>query len=266
MDLGLKDKVVLITGASAGIGEATAELFVQEGSNLFICGRNKEKIEKMGNELKMKYPKSVIHIMCADMYAENNCEILVNSALKIYKRIDILINNTDGPLLSTNIPEEISETEWSNVFKGKLYTYIRMINLVLPHMKYQKWGRIINIVGSVGKEPSAELLAAGVTNAGLINYIKAIAHVVGEYNVLINAVNPGHIQTSRFYKYVENISKSRARSFEAIESEILKKIPLRKLGEPHEVASLVVFLASAAASYITGVSLNVDGGMSQSAF
>jgi 3-oxoacyl-[acyl-carrier protein] reductase/bacilysin biosynthesis oxidoreductase BacG len=266
MNLGLREKIVLVTGASAGIGRAAAEIFAQEECILFICGRNKEKIEKTYDELKSKYSRSFIYTMSADMNLASNGNDFINRAIRIYGRIDVLINNIDGPVLSTNVPENISDKEWTEVFSGKLHTYIRMINLVLPHMKKQKYGRIVNVIGSTGKEPSVALLAAGVTNAGLINYIKAIAHVVGKHNILINAINPGCIHTARLEKYVDNISRARDISMQDIKHEIIQKVPLQRLGKPQEVANLIAFLASERASYINGVSINVDGGLSASAF
>ena len=152
MELGLNGKIVLITGASIGIGRVAAEIFANEKSNLIIGGRNKENIEKTAQELKIAYPNIFIQSFCCDVHTAKGSEQLVDIALKAFNRIDVLVNNTDGPPLNIAEPEKISDQEWLNAFSGKLHAYIRMINLVLPSMRKQQWGRIINIVGTAGKE------------------------------------------------------------------------------------------------------------------
>ena len=266
MNLNLKNKVALITGASAGLGKATAKIFSQEGASLAICGRNEVGILKTKDELMSAYPGSKILAVSADIHTEEGRHIFVQGALDEYGSVDVLVNNTDGPVLRSATPDLATEKDWREVFDGKLQAYMSMTNLVLPYMKNQHWGRIINVVGATGQEPSSDLLAAGVVNAGLINFTKAMATSSANHNVLINAVNPGYIHTERFNRYSASQSEKMNLSVEEVQSQLNQKIPLHRLGTAEEVADLIVFLASDRASYISGVSINVDGGFCKSAF
>lgn len=144
--------------------------------------------------------------------------------------------------------------------------YIRLTNLVLPIMKNQQWGRIINIIGTSGKEPSPRLVKSGVVNAALMNFTKSVARQTGASNVLINSINPGIIDTPRHREYLEIYAKKEGITPDQLRQEIIKTIPINRIGTAEELANLVVFLASECASYITGITIPVDGGSSASAF
>jgi 3-oxoacyl-[acyl-carrier protein] reductase/bacilysin biosynthesis oxidoreductase BacG len=181
-------------------------------------------------------------------------------------RIDILINNSEGASFSGESIEDISDAEWRSVFEGKLMGYIRMTNLVLPRMKNQQWGRIINIIGTSGKEPSPRLVKSGVVNAALMNFTKSVARQTASSNVLINSINPGIIDTPRHREYLKIYAQKEGTTQDFIREGIIKTIPMNRIGSSEELANLVVFLASECASYITGITIPVDGGLSSSAF
>jgi 3-oxoacyl-[acyl-carrier protein] reductase len=177
-----------------------------------------------------------------------------------------LVNNSDGAKFSSSAVENLSDEDWTTVFEGKLMGYIRMTNLVLPTMKNQQWGRIVNIIGTSGKEPSPRLIKSGVANAALINFTKSVATQVAKWNVLVNSVNPGIIDTPRHREYLEVFAQKEDRNIEAIIEGIDQTIPIGRRGLSSEVANLVAFLSSECASYITGVTIPVDGGLSKAAF
>ena len=254
MDLGLTGKVALVTGARAGIGFAVAERLAEEGCRLIICGRNGEQLEKASQSL-LNFNVEVIPVI-ADVQNESDSQKLVEISLSKLGRIDILINNSEGASFSGESIEDISDAEWRGVFEGKLMGYIRMTNLVLPSMKNQQWGRIINIIGTSGKEPSPRLIKSGVANAGLINFTK----------VLVTAINPGIIDTPRHRQYLTVNAEKQGVTVDNIRAGIINNIPLRRIGNSGEVANLVAFLSSECASYITGITIPVDGGLSSGAF
>jgi 3-oxoacyl-[acyl-carrier protein] reductase len=264
MDLGLTGKVAVVTGASAGIGYAIVQQLAAEGCNLIICGRNQERLEQAARSL-VDTPGKVISLT-ADVQVTNDAEKLVAEAVKQFGTIDILVNNSEGAVFSLNPIEDLSDRDWETVFDGKLMGYIRMTNLVLPTMKSQNWGRIINIIGTSGKEPSPRLVKSGVANAALINFSKSVATQVGRWNILVNSVNPGIIDTPRHRAYLEVFAQQEGQTIEAIGTGIDRTIPLCRRGLSGEVANLVTFLASESASYITGVNIPVDGGSSTTAF
>ncbi|MEA5536959.1 SDR family oxidoreductase [Crocosphaera sp. XPORK-15E] len=264
MDLGLKEKVALVTGSSAGIGYAIAEKLALEGCQLIICGRNQKRLEEAEQKLA-RFSGKILKFV-ADIQQEPDSKLLVQESLKQLGKIDILINNSEGAKFDNEAVENISKNQWNDAFSGKLMGYIRMTNLVLPTMKQQKWGRIINIVGSSGKEPSARLIKSGVANAGLINFTKAVATQVAPWNILVNTVNPGLIDTPRHQEFINMFAQQENKSVNYLVENINNSIPLGRRGSPDEVANLVVFLASECSSYITGVAISVDGGGSSSAF
>jgi 3-oxoacyl-[acyl-carrier protein] reductase len=264
MDLGLIGKVALVTGASAGIGYAIAEKLAAEGCNLIICGRNADRLEQAYQKL-LDSPAKII-TCCADVHKVTDSEKLVQLALNEFGKIDILVNNSDGAKFSSIAVENLSDEDWITVFEGKLMGYIRMTNLVLPPMKNQQWGRIVNIIGTSGKEPSPRLIKSGVANAALINFTKSVATQVAQWNILVNSVNPGIIDTPRHREYLEVFAQKEDRNIEAIIEGIDQTIPIGRRGLSSEVANLVAFLSSGCASYITGVTIPVDGGLSKTAF
>ncbi|GAX34047.1 SDR family oxidoreductase [Nodularia sp. NIES-3585] len=264
MDLGLRGKVALVTGASAGIGYAISQKLAAEGCNLIICGRNADRLEQAYESL-VHLPVKIV-TFSADVQKTTDSEKLVQSGLEEFGKIDILVNNSEGAKFSDVAVENLSDADWITVFEGKLMGYIRMTNLVLPTMKNQQWGRIVNVIGTSGKEPSPRLIKSGVANAALINFSKSLATQVAKWNVLVNCVNPGIIDTPRHREYLEVFAQKEDRNIDQVATRIDNTIPIGRRGFASEVANLVAFLSSESASYITGVTIPVDGGLSTAAF
>lgn len=266
MNFNLEGKVALVTGASAGIGLEIAKGLAAEGCHLAICGRNPDRLDAAKATLTGLFPQLELLAVCADVHSEMDSNTLANQVLNTFKRIDILINNSGGAAFAKEFVEDLTDKDWQIALQGKLMGYIRMTNLILPGMKEQKWGRVINIVGTSGKEPSSQLVKSGLVNAALTNFAKSVATQVASSNVLVNTVNPGIIDTPRHREYLETASQVQNRPIDSVRSSLVEAIPIGRVGTSEELSNIVTFLASDCASYITGISISVDGGLSKYAF
>lgn len=257
MELGLRGKVAIVTGANQGIGKAIAEALGAEGVRLAICARGKDLLQHVAASIRQEHDVDVLPV-AADLSTMEGVKTLVREAQSHFQTIDILVNNAGairpGSLLTK--PDEDWHIDWSLKVSG----YIRMMREVFPIMQQQGGGRIVNIIGTAGKQPNANYLAGGGANAALMNMTKALGDEGAPHHILVNAIHPGPIRTARWDSMMERIGAEQGRSAEEVEADWLKDNPLKRPGETHEVASLAVFLASDRASYINGVTVPVDGG------
>jgi 3-oxoacyl-[acyl-carrier protein] reductase len=262
MNLHLKGKVALIVGGSSGIGLATAQQLAQEGCCLFLCGRKRATLEEAKTSILMNFPQCTIELFEADIYEIESAQLLIAQAVHYFGRIDVLVSSTEGASFSSHAVI-FSNQSWLEACEKKLLGYIRLTQCAFELMKKQRSGKIINVVGLTGKEPSSHLVMSGVINAGLINFIKAFSKTAAQYNVCITGINPGFIVTPRYHAFIHSLSQASGQPDELIEKNLCEKIPLRRIGRAEEVAALITFLASDLADYITGTTIEIDGGLSQ---
>lgn len=260
MDLGLQNRVALVTGSSQGIGWAIANQFAQEGARVVICARNLNRLELAAKKIQIATGSEVYPIQ-TDLTSPIEVTRLVTRTISIFHQIDILVNNTGGPP-----PKYFSETtpqDWTAAFDSLLLSVINCCSQVIPHMTRQKWGRIINITSFTAKQPVERLILSNALRAGILGLTKTLSNELGPEGILVNAICPGWTQTQR----LESLARQRARYTSKSLSEVLsdwaQHIPLKRLAQPEEIAHLVVFLASECASYITGTVIQVDGGYIQ---
>ncbi len=257
MDLGLANKVAIVTGASAGLGEAIARSFAAEGANLVICARRAERLAQIKKELVAKHGVSVLDV-AADLADPATPERVVNMAQQQFGRIDILVNNTGGPPAARF--EDTTDEMWQHAVDLMLKSAVAMTHAVLPGMKQRNWGRVINVTSIAVKQPVDNLILSNSVRAGVTGFARTLANEVAKHGVTVNNVLPGFTRTER----VEYLAKKTADETGTSAEDVVKKwerdIPMGRLAEPREFADAVVFLASERASYITGVSLTVDGG------
>ena len=258
MDLQIKGKTALITASSLGIGRAVAEALIQEECKVAICARNKEQLIKTSEEIKKLYNVEPVWVVC-DIKDEKDIDNTVDAVTKSYGPIDILVNNCGGPI--AGYFEDLYDENWQTAFELVLLSSIRFTRKVLPDMKEKGWGRIINITSLTVKQPVENLMLSNSLRLAVIGFAKTLSNEVGKYNITVNNIAPGYTLTNRLYSLAKNKAKLTGESHEHILAEMVKDASLGRLARPDEIASVVAFLASEKASYITGTTIQVDGGV-----
>jgi 3-oxoacyl-[acyl-carrier protein] reductase len=258
MDLGIAGRTAIVTGASRGIGRETARQLLEEGVRVMICARNAEALERARAELAQA-TGGEIHAIAADTMQEADIERLVDAAKARFGRVDILVNNA-GQMYSGRF-SVLTDEGLKAQFETKIFGFLRAIRLVYPMMKANRWGRIVNLIGGAGKEPDPYMFGSGITNSGLLNITKSLSTEFGEDNVLVNAVCPGWVDTNLWRRNAQGLAAELGAGNEDEARRLAaRKNALNRFGRPEELANAIVFLCSERASYITGVSLNLDGG------
>lgn len=262
MELGLKDKVVLVTGASKGLGAAIAVAFGKEGSKLILVARTETELEQVAAETQKQGAVEVLAI-AADLTQTDTIDRVVSEAINRFGTIHVLVNNA-GMLGSFSCFEELTDDEWFQVFNLNLFSVVKLTRAVLPYMIQQTWGRIINLSSESGLQPDAAMPHYSATKAALLNLTKSLSKGYGQYGILVNSVSPAFIKTPMVEAMLEQIAQAKSFSVQEAEASFLKEhrphIELKRGGASFEVAAAVAFLASEAASYIVGTNLRVDGG------
>jgi len=260
MNLDISNKVALVAASSQGLGKAVAMGFAQEGAKVVICARNKEKLKAVKKEIESKTKSEVLAIQ-VDLTKKEDIINLVTATIEKFDSIDILVNNSGGP--PAGFFSDMTDENWQKGVDLILMSSVRLTREILPYMKRKKWGRIVNITSVSVKQPINELLLSNSLRLSILGWAKTLANQVAAEGILINNVCPGWTRTARVVEIFEARAKGQGTTPEKIEAGITRGIPMGRLGKPEELANLVVFLASEMASYITGVSVQVDGGSVQ---
>ncbi|MBA12488.1 MAG: short-chain dehydrogenase [Chloroflexi bacterium] len=260
MDLGLKGKVAIITGGSEGIGYAAAWEMANEGANVVICARTLVPLEDAAKKIKTETGNSVTAISC-DVTIPSAIESLFSDVIERFGAVHILVNNA-GTSSAAPFDETPDET-WDYDIDLKLYGAIRCSRLAIDQMKKQSYGRIINITTPGGKAPTASSVPTSVSRAAGIALTKAMSKDFAKHNILVNTVGVGLIRSGQHRKRWEIKTDSNPNlSLDDFYQEMGSGIPMGRVGDANEVGAVIAFLASEKASYITGASINVDGGTS----
>jgi len=259
MDLGIKNKIALITAASQGLGKASAIELAKEGAKLIICSRNKDKIKQTAHEISDSFGVDVLPVK-ADLDKIEDIENLFEEIYKNFNTVDILVNNTGGP--KAGFFDDLSDEDWLKTFESTFLSAIRVTRKTLPLMKKNKWGRIINISSVSAKQPIDNLMLSNGVRMSIHGWAKTLSNQVAADNILINNVCPGFTYTERVDELIKSQAENSNSSHEEIVRKIANDIPAKRVGQAIELAALVAFLASENASYITGQSIAVDGGIS----
>lgn len=261
MDLSLNGKTALVTGGSKGIGKGIAEALVAEGCNVAICARHADELQKTADDLAR--PATKVLPVVADLTKHSDITHLVDKTTDALGSIDILVNNagTVGPDASF---EEMDTDAWRSLFELNVFAVITLCQAVLPGMKKQGWGRIINISSENGEQPYPDMMAYSATKGALNNITKSLSKAYGGDGILVNAVSPAFIRTP----LVENMMQEQAEAEGMTKEEVIQHfldnnrphIELNRPGQVDEVGPMVAFLASEKASFVNGANIRIDGG------
>jgi 3-oxoacyl-[acyl-carrier protein] reductase len=254
MDLGLAGRVALVTAASKGMGKASAMGLAAEGARVVMCARTESDLKTAAEEIRAKTRAEVLAVP-ADVTKKDDVTALVDRAVKTFGHVDILVANAGGP--PRGYFEDMTDEQWQGAFDVSLLSVVRLVRGVLPSMKARRWGRILTIQSVSVKQPIPELLLSNAVRPGVAGMMKTLAGQLGKDGITVNTVCPGKIMTDRFLGGQKISGLSR----EDYLARAVEDVPVRRIGTPEEFANVIVFLASERASYVTGVAVQVDGGL-----
>ncbi len=256
MDLGLRGKRAIVTGGSRGIGQQCALALAREGVHVCIAARTKDVLDQVLTELNATGCEG--HAVAVDLTTQASCEQVVQETINHFGGVDILVNNV-GAARNADIlalsPERIDEA-----LALKTYSYLRMSQLVIPYMRENRWGRIINIAGSAGTSPARGNIPTGAANITILNITRALSDAVAGDGILVNTVCPGLTNTGRARTQQRTRAEREGRDVEELLQALGQELPAGRIAEPEEIANVVTFLASEACSYMFGSALYMDGG------
>jgi 3-oxoacyl-[acyl-carrier protein] reductase len=261
MDLGLKDKVALVTAASRGLGAAVARRFALEGAQLALCARDLSHAEAAAEKIRKEAPDAEVVGFKADVAQPADVDALAQQTIERFGRIDSLIVNAGGPPAGTF--ETLKPEQWEQATRLTLMSAVRLCYAVIPHMKKQGGGSIVFVTAFLVRQPTANLTLSNSIRMATIGLMKTLSQEMASYGIRSNAVAPGWTATERIAEIMQSRAQSRGTTPEQEAAKVVAEIPLGRMGTPEEFANATVFLASPAASYITGVTLAIDGGITR---
>ena len=259
MNLNLNNKNAIVCASSQGLGKAAALDLAEEGVNLAICSRDQDKINKVKEEIHQKINSEIkVIALQVDLDSPDEIQAFYKQVENDLGSVDILVNNNGGPPPSTF--EQLSDDDWQKAFNSTMMSCLRLSKLVMPNMKKNGWGRIINISSVSVKTPVNGLFLSNSLRMGVLGWAKALSDELAPHGITVNTVCPGYTRTERVEAILETQSNSSGLKKEEIEKSIAENIPMKRVGEAEDLAGLITFLASEKADYMTGLAIQVDGG------
>ena len=261
MDLGLKDKIAVITGGSRGIGKACAKELLAEGAVVVLVSKTPGVNADAVHELNEQHPGRVLGIP-TDLEDDAAIRAMTGQVVERFGRIDILVNSA-----AIVVPQDffkMGDDQLTTLLEQKFNPAARCIRHIAPHMRQRKWGRIINISGLAGRQPHFTVVPAALNNSAMLNLTKALAAELAKDNVLVNAVVPYIIDTERQDETMQEWAKMTGQTEAEVRKQRVSRLPVGRMGRPEEVAGVVAFMASERSSYVVGTAWYVDGGGSMS--
>jgi len=258
METGLKNRVAIVAASSQGIGQATAEALAAEGCRIAMCARNAQTLHAAAERIKKEHQAEVF-AQALDVTDAEAVHRFVEAVVSKFGGVDICVTNAGGPPAKGFLAASLEE--WRSAVDANFMSTVYFAREVIPHMQRRHWGRIITITSITTKQPVADLVLSNAVRAAVVGLVKSLANEFGKDGILVNNVGPGYTATDR----LKELAKARSAALGKSEKEIAEgwsaDAPLKRLGEPREVADAIVWLASERASYVTGQTVLVDGGL-----
>jgi len=257
MDLGLKGRAAAVAAASRGLGRAAARALAAEGAAVALCGRDAGRVREAAEAIARETGARTLAVV-ADVGIPEQCRSFVEEAAGAFGRLDVLVTNTGGP--SPGAFETLGTQEWEQAFRVTLANVVSLVRAAVPHMRRNAWGRIVNIASLSAKQPIEGLVLSNAFRPAIVGLAKTLAAELGKDGILVNTVCPGYTRTDRLEELALHRAVAAGKTPQQVLADLARDVPLGRVAEPEEFGAVVAFLCSERASYLTGVTLAVDGG------
>jgi 3-oxoacyl-[acyl-carrier protein] reductase len=257
MDLGLKGRSAAVAAGSRGLGRATALALAREGCSVAICGRDPKKIRAAAEGIERESGAKVVSVT-ADVSSRADCERFIGETVGTFGRLDILVTNTGGPPAGSF--EATDADLWEKSYNSLLANVINLVRAAVPHMKTAGWGRILNIASLSVKQPIDNLILSNTFRPAIAGFSKSLSKELGPHGILVNTICPGYTRTDRLEELAEERVRRAGITKDQYYEMLAKNVPIGRVAEAEEFASVAAFLCSERASYVSGIALAVDGG------
>lgn len=263
MNLSIENRVALITGASKGMGKAISLALAKEGARVCMVARTESALHTAAEDIR-KLTAGEVMTIAGDVNDVALAAKVEDTIRQHWGAVDILVNNAGGPPPGPFLEQD--ETAWANALNQNFLSVVRFTSKMTPGMKANKWGRIISLTSTIAKEPSPGMVLSACARAAVSAFTKAISIELAPYNITVNTICPGGVQTERAVNLIKSAAEREHKSVDEIFRRSVSGIPIQRFADPAEIASVAAFLASEQSGYLTGVSLMVDGGLTKSLF
>ncbi len=257
MDLGLKGRGVIVAASSQGIGRATAEAFAREGAQVAMCARTDKTLQDAAEQIR-KLTGAEVYAEALDVTDASAVQRFVEQVAKRFGRIDVCVTNAGGPPAKNFL--SVTPDEWRKAIDMNFLSVVHLSRAVIPYMQRHRWGRIITITSVSVKQPVPNLVMSNSVRSAVVGLVKSLSNEFGKDGILVNNVGPGYTATERLQELAGTQALAAGVAEEKIYEHWAADTPVKRLGQPNEIADLIVWLASERASYITGQTLIADGG------
>jgi 3-oxoacyl-[acyl-carrier protein] reductase len=257
VDLELAGRAAAVAAASRGLGRATARALAAEGAAVAMCGRDRGRIAEAAEQVARETGARTLAVV-ADVGVAEDCRRFVEEAAAAFGRLDVLVTNTGGPRPGGF--EAVTDEAWEEAYRVTLANVVHLARAAVPHMRRQRWGRIVNIASLSAKQPIDGLALSNAFRPAIVGLARTLASELGRDGILVNTVCPGYTRTDRLDEVVRARASKAGTTPEKVLADLAAGSALGRVGEPEELAAVVAFLCSERASYLTGVTLQVDGG------